>query len=86
MRTLMTLTMLIALTSVATAQMPPRQHPNNPPPWRGPVHQPGGPHICPAGQSWQYTCLAYGPAGPGQLFGACLRSGFACTRAAGPIQ
>jgi hypothetical protein len=82
-----TLLMLALLTSVAAAQTrPPPQQNNNPPQQRVPVHQPVGPHLCPAGQSWQYGCLAYGPAKPGQLFGACLRSGFACMRAAGPIQ
>jgi hypothetical protein len=83
-----TLVMLLLLTTAASAQMrpPPQQQPNNPPQMRAPGHQPVGAHLCPVGQTWTYGCLAYGPAGPGQLFGACLRSGFSCMRAAGPIQ
>ena len=38
------------------------------------------PHICPAGQSWQYGCVKYGHAPPGKLFGACLQKGWSCVR------
>jgi hypothetical protein len=47
----------------------------------------GGPlHYCRAGYSWQYGCLSYAPAQPGQLFGACTVNGYGCFRDAGPIQ
>jgi hypothetical protein len=74
--------------TTVNAQMrpPPQQHPGQNP-LRPPMQQTGGPlHMCPAGQSWQYGCVQYGPAGPGQLFGACLRSSFSCTRSGGQIQ
>jgi len=50
--------------------------------------RPGPPHprFCPKGTSWQYGCLKWGPAPPGKLFGACLRKGWGCMRAPGPIQ
>ena len=44
------------------------------------------PHFCPVGESWQYGCVKWAPAGPGQLFGACLKSAWSCKRVGGPIQ
>jgi hypothetical protein len=80
---------LLALTSIAVAQVrpPPQQQPGGQSPLRPPAQQGGGgPHVCPPGQSWQYGCVQYAPAGPGQLFGACLRSAFSCKRSGGQIQ
>ncbi|MFI5015641.1 MAG: hypothetical protein ACHQAY_25170 [Hyphomicrobiales bacterium] len=53
------------------------------------THPPVGrptPKACPAGQSWQFGCVKYAPTPPGKLFGACLRKGWGCFRAATPIQ
>jgi hypothetical protein len=54
-----------------------------------PLHelQPNRPmHICPAGQSWQDGCAAWGPKMQGQLFGPCTKTAWSCKRAAGQIQ
>jgi hypothetical protein len=68
-------------------QRPPvsQQHPNHSPIRPNP-QQPIPVHFCAAGTSWQYGCVQWAPAGPGQLFGACLRSAWSCKRVAGPIQ
>ena len=44
------------------------------------------PHLCPTGTSWQYGCVKWAPAGPGQLFGACTEQSWSCKRAPQPIQ
>jgi len=53
-----------------------------------PYHYNNGfrPHFCPAGTSWQYGCVQWGPAAPGRLFGQCVRSAWSCKRVGGPIQ
>ncbi|HXQ10425.1 MAG TPA: hypothetical protein VN805_05430 [Caulobacteraceae bacterium] len=35
-------------------------------------------HICKPGYSWRKVCLQLGPAAPGRLFGACLKTGYGC--------
>ena len=75
-----------ALSPVAaSAQMrPPQQQPNHI--LRLGSQLPVQFHACPVGESWQYGCVAWAPAGPGQLFGACLSSAYSCKRSGGQIQ
>ena len=70
--------------ALSVSAQPTRPGPGHPLPRPGrPIPRP---HICLRGTSWQYGCVAWAPAGPGQLFGACLRSAWSCKRVAGPVQ
>jgi hypothetical protein len=44
------------------------------------LQQPHPMKICPAGQTWQNGCIAWGPKAQGQLFGPCVKSGWSCKR------
>jgi hypothetical protein len=79
-------TAALSPTTASAQTRPPPQQPNHSPILSVPVHQPVPLHACPAGESWQYGCVQYAPAGPGQLFGACLRSAYSCKRSGGQIQ
>ena len=48
-------------------------------------HPQGWP-ACPPGTEWGYGCVAWAPAPPGMLFGACLKEAHSCFRIPGPIQ
>jgi hypothetical protein len=76
---------LAGVSLLAQASANAQSAPQHPVSWQY-SHRPIPMHICPSGTSWQYGCVQWAPAGPGQLFGACLRNAWSCKRQATPIQ
>jgi len=64
---------LVAMQSPAMALYKMTHAPNN-------QRSGGSTPYCPTGTSWQSGCVKWGPAGPGQVVGACTQQAWSCKR------